>query len=756
MKKNIFSLLLLSLFFQLSAQQFHYEPIKSSGELPALLYSSSTEKYESSIQKIEQNEEGLTKKQQEQFYLETHFRIDALLQSGKVVFNDPIGLYINEVADVILKDKKELREELTFYLVKSPFANAFTTNEGIIFVNVGLISRLETEAQLAFVLCHEIAHYQAKHIIKGYARSVSLETGKGRQSTMSDIEKLILKNNYSRENERIADSIGFELFCGTDYSTETLPPVFDVLKAAHQPYLFPQSPFQAVKNAYWNPNYTPPPKKKKQEGEAAFITGFETEKEDTTENSEGGNQPLGKEDSVLSDNVPIESREVEIEEEDDDENIFSTHPSSTERKNLLLQQLIQSGHPGAHLFIVSRDRFDFCQKQAGYELCRMFLLEAAFFDALYQAVGLLENAPNDPYLNQVVMKALYGIAKYRNESNSIPAYIDYDGQASHLKHFHDTFAKKKFDKKSYLFLALCFAKHHLDRFPDQLSTQKYMEDLMIDLLKIFPNFVTQSDTSDAHLVAFKPEIDKMYTDTVFQKIYEVAVIERKKIDDFRAFRSSREGKKKINKYERKTRKRGYHLNIDSLVIFSPFYYWIDARRDEHIDFLKTEKEQDKLPDFILNSAEKLDLSVTLLDARSMTERKSSDAFNDLVISSEWYGDFIQHGDFRMVPSVYDEILALSEKYGSPYFANMGTVSLRLHQKQQYNAMFMGIIGYSLPWTIYMSFKKSSQNTAFFMVLNVKENHVVAYQSHFIRELIIGPFLEAYTYYYLWQIKSDKK
>lgn len=762
MKNLIFSLILFLLCFQLSAQEFAYRPIKSSGDLPAFLFTSSTEKYESSIDKMRTNEEGLTEEQQEQFYLETHFRIDALLQSGKVIFNDPLGQYINQVADEILKEKPGIRKNLTFFLVKSPFPNAFTTNEGIIFVNMGLLSRLETEAQLAFILCHEIAHYQAKHIIKGYARSVSLETGGGRKSALSDIEKLILKNNYSRENERIADSIGFELFCGTSYSTETLPPVFDVLKVAHRPYLFPKNPFDHIRNPYWYPDFTPPPPppkknkpkkkpKRKHQGEVSFITDFDTESDSTT-NEE---QTIETIDSVLTDD-DIEIEEIEEEEEEEDsESFFSSHPSPTKRKNLLLQQLIQSNHPGEQLFIVSRDQFSFCQKQAGYELCRMFLLDAAYYDALYQAIGMLESNADDPYLNQVVMKALYGIGKYRNESQSVPIFTDYDGQPDHLKHFYKSFAKVKFSKKEYLFLAVCRAKLHMDRFPEQLSTQKYMEDLLIDFLEIFPNFATKIDTTDAFHTTFKPGFDRMFSDTLFRKVYDKATKELKRIDDFEAFSSTRKGWKKIDKYKRKTRKRGHNLNIDSLVIFAPFYYWVDARRDEHLDFLKTEKQQDKLPDFILNSAEKLDLSVTLLDAKSMNKNTSSAAFNDLVLSSEWYGDFIQHGNFRMVPSVYDEMQILSKKYETPYFANMGTVSLRRHQRQQYNAMFMGIIGYTLPWTVYMSFKRSSDNKAFFMVLDVEENHIVAYQSHNIRELIIGPMLEAYTYYYLWQIKSDR-
>jgi len=72
--------------------------------------------------------------------------------SGRVLFGDPVSEYVNTVADKLLENEPELRSKLRFYCLKSNVTNAFATNQGMIFVTLGLIAQLENEAQLAQVL----------------------------------------------------------------------------------------------------------------------------------------------------------------------------------------------------------------------------------------------------------------------------------------------------------------------------------------------------------------------------------------------------------------------------------------------------------------------------------------------------------------------------------------------------------------------------------------------------------------------------
>ena len=89
--------------------------------------------------------------------------MDRILSNGVVFYGNKINKYVEKVADELLKDNLTLRKELSFYIVKTSEINAFATDRGEIFITIGLLAQIENEAQLAFVLSHEIIHYKNKH-----------------------------------------------------------------------------------------------------------------------------------------------------------------------------------------------------------------------------------------------------------------------------------------------------------------------------------------------------------------------------------------------------------------------------------------------------------------------------------------------------------------------------------------------------------------------------------------------------------------
>ena len=72
------------------------------------------------------------------------------------------------MANKLLEKEPKLRKELRFYTIKSNVTNAFSTDQGIIVVTSGLISQITSEAHLAYILAHEIAHYTEKHVVEGF------------------------------------------------------------------------------------------------------------------------------------------------------------------------------------------------------------------------------------------------------------------------------------------------------------------------------------------------------------------------------------------------------------------------------------------------------------------------------------------------------------------------------------------------------------------------------------------------------------
>ena len=114
----------------------------------------------------------------------------------------------------------------TFHVLRSPIVNAFALPDGNIYLSVGLLARLENEAELAQVLGHEIAHVVLRHALKGYQTNRS-------QIVAAHIADLFLFGtaiaylpyiasvaSYSRDQEEEADRFGIGALADSGYNLE--------------------------------------------------------------------------------------------------------------------------------------------------------------------------------------------------------------------------------------------------------------------------------------------------------------------------------------------------------------------------------------------------------------------------------------------------------------------------------------------------------------------------------------------------------
>ena len=211
--KNIIFLLLIILFSvfkdtgTLVAQNkdfTHYTPLLSEAPVPIDFQTSYLEKVKEDRERLKVNKEDKENDKSEKFVVTSNFVISHLLQSGKILFNDPVSRYINHVADSLLKPFPDLRKELRFYAVKSPEVNAFATDKGMVFVNLGLISRLHNEAELAFVLAHEIVHFVKKHNINLFLEKEKIDNRSAENQGLNLKDKVFKKHFRSRGWTRIS------------------------------------------------------------------------------------------------------------------------------------------------------------------------------------------------------------------------------------------------------------------------------------------------------------------------------------------------------------------------------------------------------------------------------------------------------------------------------------------------------------------------------------------------------------------------
>lgn len=152
------------------------------------------------------------------------------LRAMGAVLNDPeVNGYLNELGGRILAANPEIRETFEFFAVGDNSINAFAMPGGYIGVNMGLVLLTQTEGELASVLAHEIAHVTQKHYarqlddqrknswmsIAGLAAAVlAARAGNGdaAQGAILGSQAAAVQSylNFSRDNEREADRIGFQ------------------------------------------------------------------------------------------------------------------------------------------------------------------------------------------------------------------------------------------------------------------------------------------------------------------------------------------------------------------------------------------------------------------------------------------------------------------------------------------------------------------------------------------------------------------
>lgn len=203
-----------------------YKPLQSKGVIPADFSTPTQHK----IKKTKDERlSKLTPAKRKEFLTFSNYAIDELLHTGSVTYGDPVSEYIAAIAERLLKNDSVLFNKLRFYTINENSANAFSTNQGMVFVTTGLIAQMTSEAQLAFVLGHEIAHYREGHVIDMFDYSTS-------NSGLSYNEKNRFFSKYSRQNELEADEIGVKYMHDAGYSASEIEKTFDVLLYSYLPF----------------------------------------------------------------------------------------------------------------------------------------------------------------------------------------------------------------------------------------------------------------------------------------------------------------------------------------------------------------------------------------------------------------------------------------------------------------------------------------------------------------------------------------
>ena len=92
-------------------------------------------------------------------------------RSAKLVDDPVIAEYVNRVGQNLVRNS-DAKVPFTIKVIDSEDVNAFALPGGFFFVNTGLILKADSEAELAGVMAHEIAHVAARHGTRNATRGM--------------------------------------------------------------------------------------------------------------------------------------------------------------------------------------------------------------------------------------------------------------------------------------------------------------------------------------------------------------------------------------------------------------------------------------------------------------------------------------------------------------------------------------------------------------------------------------------------------
>ncbi|MFO1222251.1 MAG: M48 family metalloprotease [Burkholderiaceae bacterium] len=167
--------------------------------------------------------------------------------------NPKLQAYVDGLGQRLAKQSHRANLKWTFTVLDSPEINAFALPGGYVYVTRGIMAYLESEAELAGVMGHEIGHVTARHGAQRATRQqtagigviaatvlgavieaagVSGATEIASQASQSAAAGYIA--SYSRDQESQADELGAEYLARNRYDPQNMVDVIEVLKNQEQ------------------------------------------------------------------------------------------------------------------------------------------------------------------------------------------------------------------------------------------------------------------------------------------------------------------------------------------------------------------------------------------------------------------------------------------------------------------------------------------------------------------------------------------
>ncbi len=166
--------------------------------------------------------------------------------------------YLNALGYRLVAASPARHSDFEFFAARDPMLNAFALPGGFIGVHSGLVLGAANESELAAVLAHEIGHIEQRHIARMLAKQregnfiaigallLALLAARSNSSSSADATQAAIavgqaaavqqQLNFSREAEREADRIGFQILANAGFDPSAMATFFGRLQQGTRIY----------------------------------------------------------------------------------------------------------------------------------------------------------------------------------------------------------------------------------------------------------------------------------------------------------------------------------------------------------------------------------------------------------------------------------------------------------------------------------------------------------------------------------------
>jgi hypothetical protein len=214
----------------------NYTPLESNQNAKTNAVLTLNNKYKSILQSLPEQYRDKYK----EVYKEMQKEKLTEIEKDAYLFNDEIQKFFDDILAEIKRGNPTLSvTDLKFFVSKDYAPNAQASLDGTIAFNLSLLANCENESQVAFILCHELAHNQLKHAHKSVKKSFDALYSKQAQKAMKEIAKseynsyekaeaylktIVFSNHrHTRDYEEEADSMALRYLLNTRFDATQSP-----------------------------------------------------------------------------------------------------------------------------------------------------------------------------------------------------------------------------------------------------------------------------------------------------------------------------------------------------------------------------------------------------------------------------------------------------------------------------------------------------------------------------------------------------